>query len=48
MNEKKTIALSKVMSFALRHDPHEFSLDLDEEGWIDLDLLITALAQQKR
>jgi putative RNA 2'-phosphotransferase len=36
--------LSKLLSFALRHEPKELGLALDAGGWVDLDVLIAALA----
>ncbi len=37
------IALSKEISYALRHAPHEYGLILDDQGWISVDQLISAL-----
>jgi putative RNA 2'-phosphotransferase len=36
--------LSKLLSFALRHRPEELGLALDTGGWVDLDVLVAALA----
>lgn len=33
----------RVMAFALRHNPCQFGLDLDAEGWTSIDELIAAL-----
>lgn len=38
------IALSKRLSHALRHDPAEYGLQLDAEGWASLDALLAAPA----
>lgn len=35
--------LSRVMSHALRHQPWVYELELDEEGWVLLDELLTSL-----
>ena len=40
VNELK---LSKTISYALRHHPEEFNLQLDEEGWCFIDDLLNAL-----
>ncbi len=37
------VRLSKQMSRALRHRPDRAGITLDEAGWVDLDLLATAL-----
>jgi putative RNA 2'-phosphotransferase len=37
------IRLSKAISFALRHQPWLFELELDDEGWVSLEDLLTAL-----
>jgi putative RNA 2'-phosphotransferase len=35
--------LSRAMSHALRHEPWLYELELDEEGWVSVDALVTAL-----
>jgi putative RNA 2'-phosphotransferase len=37
-------AISKLLSFVLRHQPESVGLRLDEGGWVDLDVLVGALA----
>jgi RNA:NAD 2'-phosphotransferase (TPT1/KptA family) len=37
------VQLSKVMSHALRHQPWVYELELDEQGWVDLNTLLAAL-----
>lgn len=37
-------AVSKLLSFVLRHQPESVGLRLDEGGWVDLDVLVAALA----
>ena len=41
----KYVKASKTISYALRHNPTEFGLTLDTEGWVDYDELIAALAK---
>lgn len=38
--------LSKEMSYALRHAPHEYELELDEYGWVEIEQLISSLQEQ--
>ncbi|MDR1835513.1 MAG: RNA 2'-phosphotransferase [Fusobacteriaceae bacterium] len=40
--------LSREISYALRHAPWKYSLELDEEGWASLEDLILALRITKR
>ncbi|NRF96973.1 RNA 2'-phosphotransferase [Paenibacillus dendritiformis] len=40
--------LSKEISYALRHAPWEYELELDEEGWVSLDQLLAALRLDQR
>ena len=35
--------LSKEISYALRHSPWEYELELDIEGWVDINQLIKSL-----
>lgn len=42
MNDLK---LSKELSYALRHAPHEYELELDEQGWVDVEQLIFSLKE---
>lgn len=35
--------LSKELSYALRHAPWEYELELDEEGWVEIPQLLVAL-----
>lgn len=37
--------LSRAVSHALRHEPWLYELELDEQGWADLDALIEALSK---
>ena len=40
--------LSKEVSYALRHAPWEYELELDEQGWVDIEQLLHALHQDKK
>lgn len=37
--------LRKEVSYALRHAPWEYELELDENGWVSVDQLLHALHQ---
>lgn len=39
-NEKENRRISKFLSFVLRHNPGHIGLELDSNGWADVDLLI--------
>jgi putative RNA 2'-phosphotransferase len=39
------VRVSKRLSFVLRHRPAAIGLTLDEAGWVDVDLLLAALAE---
>lgn len=41
MNEKAAKGISKFLSFILRHSPETIGLELDENGWADVDDLIS-------
>lgn len=41
-------ALSKEISYALRHAPWEYGLVLDEEGWVAVNDLLTALRRDPK
>lgn len=40
--------LSKEISYALRHAPWEYELEMDEYGWVDINQLIEALNRDKK
>lgn len=40
------VALSKELSYALRHAPGEYGLIVDEYGWVDLEQLLTSFRQR--
>lgn len=41
------VQLSKTMAYALRHQPGQFGLTLDEEGWVSVDDLVAALCRHR-
>lgn len=40
--------LSKVVSYALRHAPWEYELEMDENGWVPVGQLLDALHREER
>jgi putative RNA 2'-phosphotransferase len=40
------VALSRVVSHALRHEPWLYELELDPEGWVPVDQLLAALGER--
>ena len=42
------LALSKAASYALRHAPWEYELELDENGWVNVEQLLMALREENR
>jgi putative RNA 2'-phosphotransferase len=45
--EQKLIQLSRTMSYALRHNPADFGLTLDVEGWVPVQDLLDALRKRR-
>ncbi len=43
MQKQELVQLSKTMSYALRHNPADFGLSLDGEGWVMVQDLLAAL-----
>jgi putative RNA 2'-phosphotransferase len=39
--------LSRVVSHALRHEPWLYELELDEHGWVSIELLLDSLRKEK-
>jgi putative RNA 2'-phosphotransferase len=48
MNERTRTALSKFLSYVLRHEPAAASVTLDEAGWVDVDALLRGAAAKGR
>lgn len=42
------VELSKEVSYALRHAPWEYELEMDEGGWVSAGQLLEALHRDKR
>ncbi len=40
--------LSKEISYALRHAPWEYELEMDEEGWVSVEQLVDALNKDNK
>ncbi len=45
---EERLRLSRTISHALRHEPWLYELELDEEGWVDVEMLFSALRSQRR
>lgn len=41
------VALSRTVSHALRHEPWLYELELDEDGWVSVEELLSALRSEK-
>jgi len=41
------VKLSKEVSYALRHAPWEYDLELDEDGWVNVEQLLDSLKTKK-
>ena len=44
--DQRYINISKAVSYALRHNPSAFGLELDSEGWVSVGDLINALNKE--
>ena len=42
------VELSKEISYALRHAPWEYELEMDEEGWVRVEQLLDALHRDEK
>jgi putative RNA 2'-phosphotransferase len=40
--------ISKIISHALRHEPHVYELELDDQGWVSIDKLIASIKEATR
>jgi len=43
LSEKETTKISKFLSLILRHKPEAIGIELDENGWADVNLLLEKL-----
>jgi putative RNA 2'-phosphotransferase len=46
--DRRSTALSRTISYALRHHPEEFGLQPDAEGWVGVDDLLGALRRRRQ
>ncbi len=46
ISEKENTRLSKLLSYILRHNPGKIGIELDKNGWINVDELISKLNAQ--
>ena len=40
ISEKQIISISKFLSLVLRHQPETIGIELDQNGWTDVDILL--------
>ncbi|MDX2305070.1 MAG: RNA 2'-phosphotransferase [Microscillaceae bacterium] len=45
MDEKKIIQTSKRLSLVLRHQPQLIGIELDEQGWVSVEILLQAFCK---
>lgn len=45
---KRLDQLSRMIAHALRHHPDQYSLQLDEDGWVELDVLVSAIGRDPK
>ncbi len=48
MNEKERRKKSKFLSLVLRHQPDTIGIELDPAGWVDVEVLLSALTRHNR
>ena len=48
MNDKERRKKGKFLSLVLRHQPDTIGIALDEAGWVDVDVLMSALTRHNR
>lgn len=48
LDPKTLTGISKFLSLVLRHDPGAIGVALDPQGWIDIDILLQAMAKAGR
>jgi putative RNA 2'-phosphotransferase len=46
MDDRRLVKVSKYLSRHLRHDPQRLGIELNEQGWVDVDVLLAALERQ--
>jgi len=45
--DRAQVQLSKTLSYALRHAPWEYELELDDAGWVPVSAILTALHDER-
>lgn len=45
--KEKLLRLSRTIAHALRHEPWLYELELDEEGWVEVEALLFVLRRQR-
>ena len=48
MSNKDTKKHSKFLSLILRHKPQTIGIELDENGWVDVDVLLSAMNKNRK
>ncbi|MES2518146.1 MAG: RNA 2'-phosphotransferase [Bacteroidota bacterium] len=46
ISEKQITNISKLLSLVLRHEPSHIGISLDEQGWTDVDFLISKIQEK--
>ncbi|GGS46005.1 putative RNA 2'-phosphotransferase [Planobispora rosea] len=44
MDERRLVKISKYLARHLRHQPERIGIELDERGWVEIDVLLSAAA----
>src|SRR5215472_12279940 len=47
MDDKRLVKVSKYLSKHLRHEPERLGLELAPGGWVEIDILLAACAQNR-
>jgi putative RNA 2'-phosphotransferase len=47
VDERRLVKVSKYLSRHLRHDPDRLGIELDANGWVEVDVLLKALERQR-
>jgi len=48
LDPERRVRLSKLLSYILRHDPESVGLELDSEGWVEVEALVEAIRTRWR
>lgn len=48
MDEKQTMQISKFLSLVLRHAPETIGIELDENGWVAVDVLLAKMSAHNK